>query len=151
MGPWRSCTPALPCARCSASTVLLDSGTLPGDDAPLVDVLPKSVPATTSSAMGRASAQLLVTVSSAAGPGASSSSGAGAVQGRARLHGTIAGVAVCHRRQGFGRAVAELKADLQASLRARLDLLVEDALSWGEEAAAAATPGEGAQKQPQVG
>jgi len=48
------------------------------------------------------------------------------------LQGTVQGVVYCHQRETFGRSVVALKADLQASLRARMELVLEDATAAWE-------------------
>jgi hypothetical protein len=48
--------------------------------------------------------------------------------GRLQLHGTVLGRAYVHRRSPASAAGAALKADLAASLRARLEALCDEAM-----------------------
>ncbi|GAX78981.1 hypothetical protein CEUSTIGMA_g6421.t1 [Chlamydomonas eustigma] len=55
------------------------------------------------------------------------------VQGFCRLSGFVFGLAYVAKRESFGRAVDELKADVEKSLQSRLDLMMDDVFSWQEE------------------
>ena len=70
------------------------------------------------------------TSTAAAIPRGESSEGSsedGRVSGRATLRGAISARAYAYGRESVARAVADLKSDIIASLRARLDLLVDEA------------------------
>ena len=58
-----------------------------------------------------------------------------ATEGIGLLSGTIRGTAFVHNRETVGKCVTDLKLDLEKSLLIRLELLIEDALSWEEEKA----------------
>lgn len=66
------------------------------------------------------------------------------LHGSGSLHGEMCGVAYVHRREPATKALAELKADVVKSLRARLDLLIEEALAAADEQ----QQDEGNQQQP---
>ncbi|KAG1668833.1 hypothetical protein FOA52_004927 [Chlamydomonas sp. UWO 241] len=141
--------------RISQSMVLLPGGTLPSDAALVMDAIPGAADAMGADVPACSVSLLTPLGSGAPAPTASSSSSGGLgastseVQGRVTLRGQLHGVAFVTKREAVGKAVEQLKSDLQASLRYRMDLLVEDAYSWEEEQREAAGGGEGA-AQPQA-
>jgi len=118
-------------ARIEGSIAALESGVVLADAAVIGDVLPPDAGLDAATPV-----QLLCAppaVAAASSGGSKEAASTSQLNGRSRLRGEVVGVAYVHRREAAGRALADLKADVVKSLRARLDLLVEEALAAAEE------------------
>jgi hypothetical protein len=116
------------CQRLQSGLAVL-AGKLPADTTALADALPAG--AASSSGLLTGQVQLLLppvmTPSPAQQAELSTQCQQQLVVGRCSLRGTVTGVVVAHSRQPVAAAAQDLKADLQASLRTRLELLLDDA------------------------
>lgn len=116
---------------------------VPSDSAPLQEALPQS------SKEAAVEVQLYCTNFSAGSTSGRREPQAAEVQGFARLRGCIQGLAYVGKREPFGRAVAALKADIQATLHTRVLLLLEEADMLEGDGALGAEVGGGGEPNPQ--
>jgi hypothetical protein len=97
-------------------------------------------------------AELLCPLRSSAVVGAAhnlaSSSSSSSKRWEARVRGVVSARAYAYSRETAGRAAADLKADVVASLRARLDLLIDEAEREADEADAEAEEDKQQQRHP---
>jgi hypothetical protein len=117
------------CARIQAAHALL-AGRLVQEGAALADALAGAAAGSAAGAPLQRLQLLAWPACQAAPPAAEQLAGQCQQQqavGSCRLQGAITGVVVAHSRQPAARAAQDLRSDLQASLRTRLDLLLQEA------------------------
>ncbi len=126
-------------ARIGSALAALDGGVVPAESAVIGDLLGGDASPSDGADAAAATVELFcapraVAAAEAAGAPSAAAAAAPAPQaGVGTLRGEVVGLAYVHRRETAGRALADLKADVVKSLKARLDLLVEEALAAAED------------------
>jgi hypothetical protein len=117
--------------RIEASVAISSSHQVLPNDQPLIEVLAND-PSSSQGLLQTFEVLLASPAFAVPGPGLINLQQS-STEGLCHLLGTISGIALVHNRELVSKAVSELKSDLSKSLSMRLELMIEDALSWEEE------------------